>query len=126
MHALQVSQGVTTVVVGNCGISLRRCAWRPGRPRRSTWSARRNLVAFDSFGEYAQLWRATPAAVNTVALIGHMSLRVSRWAATRIAPRRTSEAERMRGRLAEALAEGASGFSTGLYYPPISWRRPTR
>ena len=24
----------------------------------------------------------------------------------------------MRARLAEALAQGASGFSTGLYYPP--------
>ena len=28
------------------------------------------------------------------------------------------EAEAMRARLAQALAEGASGFSTGLYYPP--------
>ena len=28
------------------------------------------------------------------------------------------EAEQMRKRLAEALAQGASGFSTGLYYPP--------
>ena len=56
--------------------------------------------------------------MNTVALIGHMSLRVE--AMQRDTQRAASgkEAEQMQRRLAEALAQGASGFSTGLYYPP--------
>ncbi len=114
----KMSQGVTTVVVGNCGISLSpvRMTARPIPPLdllgdESWW-------VFDSFGAYADRLRTDPAPVNTVALIGHMSLRVEalRGDVSRAATGR--EAEHMRRRLAGCLAEGASGFSTGLYYPP--------
>jgi len=116
--ACKMSQGVTTVVVGNCGISLSptRMTSRPVPPLdllgdESWW-------IFGSFGEYADRLARDPSPVNTYALIGHMSLRVEALAGdvTRAATDR--EAERMRARLAECLAEGASGFSTGLYYPP--------
>ena len=114
----KMSQGVTTVVVGNCGISLSpvRMKTRPLPPMdllgdESWW-------IFGSFGEYADRLARDPAPVNTYALIGHMALRVEAMNGdiTRAATDR--EAEQMRQRLAEALAEGASGFSTGLYYPP--------
>lgn len=114
----KISQGVTTVVIGNCGISLSPVRMR-GRPvppldllgDESWWT-------FDSFGEYADRLAKEPPPVNAVALIGHMSLRVEamRGDTQRAATER--EAEHMRRRLAEALAQGASGFSTGLYYPP--------
>ncbi len=116
--ACKMSQGVTTVVVGNCGISLSptRMTSRPVPPLdllgdESWWT-------FGSFGEYADRLARDPGPVNTYALIGHMSLRVEALAGdvTRAATDR--EAERMRARLAECLAEGASGFSTGLFYPP--------
>ena len=114
----KMSQGVTTVVVGNCGISLSptRMKERPVPPLdllgdESWWT-------FGSFGEYAERLARDPSPVNTYALIGHMSLRVEalRGDTTRAAT--DGEAERMRARLAECLAEGASGFSTGLFYPP--------
>ena len=113
----KMSQGVTTVVVGNCGISLSptRMTQRPIPPLdllgdESWWT-------FGSFGEYADRLARDPSPVNTYALIGHMSLRVEALQGdiTRAASDR--EAERMRARLAECLAEGASGFSTGLFYP---------
>jgi N-acyl-D-amino-acid deacylase len=114
----KMSQGVTTVVVGNCGISLSpvRMGSRPPPPLdllgdESHW-------IFDSFAAYAERLKREPAPVNTYALIGHMSLRVSAMNGDTARPATGKEAERMRGQLAEALSQGASGFSTGLYYPP--------
>ena len=114
----KMSQGVTTVVIGNCGISLSpvRMGTRPPPPLdllgdESWWT-------FDSFGDYAQRLARDPAPVNTVALIGHMSLRVEAMQGDTQRAATDKEAEHMRRRLAEALAQGASGFSTGLYYPP--------
>ena len=56
--------------------------------------------------------------MNTYALIGHMSLRVEAMEGDTQRAATDREAEHMRARLSEALAQGASGFSTGLYYPP--------
>jgi len=114
----KMSQGVTTVVVGNCGISLSptRMSRRPIPPLdllgdESWW-------VFGSFGEYAERLARDPAPVNTVALIGHMSLRVEAMDGDLARAATDRESARMEQRLAEALREGASGFSTGLYYPP--------
>ena len=117
MHC-KTSQGVTTVVVGNCGISLSpvRMAQRPVPPLdllgdESWWT-------YGSFGDYADQLRRVPAPVNTVALIGHMALRWEALAGDVGREATDAEAARMQARLAECLNEGATGFSTGLYYPP--------
>jgi N-acyl-D-amino-acid deacylase len=121
----KMSQGATTVVVGNCGISLSpvRMSSRPIPPLdllgdESWW-------VFGSFGEYAKRLTDDPAPVNTYALIGHMSLRVEAMNGDTQREATDAECEHMRRRLAECLAEGASGFSTGLYYPP-SMMAPTQ
>ena len=114
----KMSQGVSTVVVGNCGISLSpvRMRTRPIPPLdllgdESWW-------VFDSFGEYADRLKADPSPVNTVALIGHMSLRVEALDGDTTRAATDREAHHMQRRLAACLAEGASGFSTGLWYAP--------
>lgn len=113
----KMSQGVTTVVVGNCGISLSPVPMkaRPVPPLdllgdESWW-------VFDSFAAYADRLARDPSPVNTVALIGHMSLRVEAMAGDVMRAATDAEAHRMQLRLRESLREGASGFSTGLYYP---------
>ena len=114
----KMSQGVTTVVVGNCGISLSpvQMKARPVPPLDllgdETW------WTFDSFGEYADRLARHQSPVNTVALIGHMSLRIEAMGGDTQRAATDREAAHMQRRLAEALAQGASGFSTGLYYPP--------
>ena len=114
----KMSQGVTTVVVGNCGISLSpvRMKSRPVPPLDLLGDA--SWFAYDSFGEYAERLARDPSPVNTYALIGHMSLRVEAMSGDTQRAATDREAEHMRKRLAEALAQGGSGFSTGLYYPP--------
>ncbi|PPQ31346.1 N-acyl-D-amino-acid deacylase family protein [Rhodopila globiformis] len=114
----KMSQGVTTVVVGNCGVSLSpvRMTSRPPPPLDligdATW------YAFDRFGEYADRLVRDPPPVNAYALIGHMSLRIEAMNGDTQRAATEREAARMQARLRQALAEGASGFSTGLYYPP--------
>jgi N-acyl-D-amino-acid deacylase len=114
----KMSQGVATVVIGNCGISLSpvRMKSRPVPPLdllgdESWWT-------FDSFSDYAERLVHNPAPVNTFALIGHMSLRVEAMGGDTQRAATDKEAAHMQRRLAGALAQGASGFSTGLYYPP--------
>lgn len=114
----KMSQGVTTVVVGNCGISLSpvRMRTRPVPPLdllgdESWWT-------FGSFGEYAERLSRDPPPINVCALIGHMSLRVEAMNGDTERAATDREAASMERRLAEALSQGASGFSTGLYYPP--------
>jgi len=113
----KMSQGVTTVVVGNCGISLSPVSMksRPIPPldllgEESWW-------VFDSFAAYADRLARDPSPVNTVALIGHMSLRVEAMAGDVLRAASDAEAHAMQTRLKACLDEGASGFSTGLYYP---------
>jgi N-acyl-D-amino-acid deacylase len=114
----KMSQGVTTVVVGNCGISLSpvRMTSRPIPPLDLLGDE--SWFSFDSFGEYAERLTREPSPVNTYALIGHMSLRVEAMGGDTQRAATDREAEHMRARLRDALAQGASGFSTGLYYPP--------
>jgi N-acyl-D-amino-acid deacylase len=121
----KMSQGVTTVVVGNCGISL-----SPGRMRRRPIPPLDLLGdegwwVFDSFAEYADRLASDPAPVNTVALVGHMTLRVEAMEGDTQRAATDREALHMQTRLREALAQGASGLSTGLYYPP-SGHAPTQ
>jgi N-acyl-D-amino-acid deacylase len=108
-------QGVTTVVTGNCGVSL--------APRlREEAPAPLDLLGADgrrfaSFADYLDALRAERPALNAAPLVGHTSLRVAAMSELDRAAT-AAEVERMRSLLAEALAAGAFGMSTGVYYPP--------
>jgi len=120
--APKVSQGVTTVVAGNCGISLAPApnGMRPPVPvpldlldDEGAW------FRFRTFGEYVAALRAQPAATNCALLVGHSMLRVQTMENLE-KPASSKQIERMREMVDEALAAGAIGVSTGLYYEPAS------
>src|SRR5882757_2222128 len=121
----KLSQGVTTVVVGNCGISLAPHRMQRQPPAPLDLLGGPELWEFDSFGAYAERLARQPPVVNAVALIGNMSLRAAAMAFDFERAATDEECARMRDRLAAALNEGASGFSTGLWYPP-SRHAPTQ
>ena len=115
--AFKASQGVTTVVVGNCGSSLAPLA--PGRPTPPPL----NLFGgpewwrFPTVGSYVTELEREPAAVNTAVLVGHATLRTGVMDDLD-RPATDGEIAVMQERLEEGMAAGAIGFSTGLFYPP--------
>jgi N-acyl-D-amino-acid deacylase len=115
--AMKASQGITTVVVGNCGVSL--APWvadRPPPPPLDLVGAQADY-RFASFGDYLDLLDRQGIALNAACLVGHSTLRAG--AMDRLdRPAELREIETMRTRLGEALDAGATGFSTGLAYKP--------
>src|SRR5262249_40154155 len=116
----KVSQGVTTVIAGNCGISLAHL------PRTSAATPPLALVddegdwfGFRSFAAYREELDASPAALNAACLVGHTSFRVAAMdRLDRVAT--AAEIGRMRELARESLASGAIGVSTGTAYTPAA------
>jgi N-acyl-D-amino-acid deacylase len=118
--APKVSQGVTTVVAGNCGISLAPSPngmRSPVTPPLDIVDDEGGWFRFRSFAEYVEALRAAPAAANCALLVGHTMLRVQTMDDLE-RPASEREAREMRRLADEALAAGAIGVSTGLYYEP--------
>jgi N-acyl-D-amino-acid deacylase len=113
----KLSQGVTTVISGNCGISLAPLSLPSAHvPPPLTLLGGREQFIYPTMAAYVQAVGAARPAVNIAALVGHSALRVSVMDDLQ-RPARPSEILAMRQLLAEALQAGAIGFSTGLYYP---------
>jgi N-acyl-D-aspartate/D-glutamate deacylase len=112
----KISQGVTTVVVGNCGISAApvRLHGRPPEPLNLLGD--REDFPFEDFAQYVHAVGDAGPAVNVAALAGHTSLRISHVGdLARVATARESLA--MQNDLERSMARGAIGLSTGLAYP---------
>ncbi|XAH22482.1 D-aminoacylase [Xylophilus sp. GW821-FHT01B05] len=115
----KLSQGVTTVITGNCGISL--APWQPAA--RQAVPPPLNLLGHDAgyfpfarFADYLHDLEQHPAAINAACLVGHTTLRV---AVMDDLGRAASAPElaAMQALLREALDSGAIGLSTGAAYP---------
>ena len=110
----KISQGVTTVVVGNCGISLAPLVHANVPPPLNLLGGAGKHV-FPTMRTYAQAVDAARPAVNVAALVGHSTLRV----ATMTDPYRpatAAEQARMVELAREAMDAGATGLSTGVFY----------
>jgi len=113
-----VRQGVTTLAVGNCGMSAAPVS------KDSLEEYRRAAPLFDfdgydwnweSTAGYLDAVRAAQPSVNVTTLVGHMPVRaLATGGASR--PATPEERARMRSMVDEALDQGARGFSTGLTY----------
>lgn len=117
--AFKVSQGVTTVVTGNCGISPAPLEPHTPTPAPISLVAHTEHGRFATFAAYVQALRAAPAAVNVAAMVGHSTLR-ARCMADVERPASEEEVQAMRAHVQEALDAGAIGVSTGTFYPPAA------
>lgn len=112
--AAKTSQGVTTVITGNCGVSVAPLG--PGELPEPILDLARQF-RFPRFADWLAHRDANPAATNAACLVGHSSLRVAAMAdITR--PATAAERATMRDLCREALDAGAIGLSSGLFYKP--------
>ena len=117
-----IHQGITTIVAGQCGSSSAPLsdksraqyqrqidAWLPeGYTLELTWS---------TFDEYLKEEEKDGLGVNVAHLVGHGAIRSASMGFEARDPT-SAELETMKEYMAEAMASGAYGLSTGLIYPP--------
>lgn len=118
--APKVSQGITTVIGGNCGVSLApmpRPIPHPVTPPLNLLDDEGEWFRFRSFAAYLDALRAQPAATNCAMLVGHTTLRVGTMDDL-TQPANAAEIDAMRELVDEAMRAGAIGVSTGLFYEP--------
>ena len=110
----KISQGVTTVVVGNCGISLAPLVRASVPPPLNLLGAGEKYV-HPTMSSYAAAVAAAQPAVNVAALVGHSTLRVAVMDDP-YRPATRGEQQRMAELLKEGMDAGATGFSSGVFY----------
>jgi N-acyl-D-aspartate/D-glutamate deacylase len=111
----KLSQGVTTVVVGNCGISAAPVRLAGELPDPMNLLGEADQFSYPTFAAYVAAIHAARPAVNVAAFVGHTALRnnhMDRLDRTATA----NEVEDMRAQLRESLDHGSLGLSTGLAY----------
>jgi N-acyl-D-amino-acid deacylase len=109
----KVSQGITTVVTGNCGISLTPYLVKQPQPPLNLLG--QDSFTFGSFAQYAQAVDSTPAAVNVASLVGHTTLRFA-CLDDLTQPATATQIQQMCALLEQSLVDGALGLSSGLFY----------
>jgi N-acyl-D-amino-acid deacylase len=114
-HACKTSQGVTTVITGNCGVSLAPA--KLGRPLPATFEllGGSDGFRFPDFRSYADALESRPPSVNAACLVGHSTLRYGSMESLD-RPASDDEVGAMRATFAAAFDQGAIGLSSGLYY----------
>ncbi|WP_159651128.1 N-acyl-D-amino-acid deacylase family protein [Vibrio atypicus] len=111
----KISQGVTTVIVGNCGISASPVVLAGDPPDPMNLLGLQSDFKYPTFASYAKAVEQAQPAVNVAALVGHTALRnnvmddLQRTATD-------EEVAQMRAALNQAMEEGALGLSSGLAY----------
>lgn len=116
----KVSQGVTTVINGNCGVSIAPVLeGRPDAPAPLSLFTSKEYTNFPGFAAYFAALEETPPAVNCACLCGHSNLRHA--VMDRLdRPATQGEIDEMCALLSDAMEAGAIGLSTGLYYEPAT------
>lgn len=119
----RVAQGITTEIVGNCGLG----PWPLSRDHEADL---RGVLAWMTPAEYSWDWLdadgylrrlgSLQLPVNVGTLAAHGALRVAEAGLARNLPREESIAS-MRRSLESSLDAGAFGMSLGLIYPPGSF-----
>src|SRR6187455_780620 len=112
LMSCKISQGVTTVITGNCGISLAPLSIAHYPPPPLDIIGREASQFFASFDGYLSALDRDPPALNAACQVGHTTLRVG--AMDRLDRAATApEIDTMRRQLETSLEAGAIGMSTG-------------
>jgi len=118
--AAKILQGVTSVIVGNCGLGAAP-ATADAEPLLSGLNAWMTPAGASagvlSIGQYLDRLESSGLVLNAGTLVPHGPVRISSMGLGAGAPSKT-QIETMRRDLAAGLDSGAFGLSVGLIYPP--------
>lgn len=115
-----VRQGVTTMLVGNCGHSVFPVGHgeRADLIKRYSAFLNKNLeFAWSTADEYMQILEGLPLAVNVALQVGHGTVRIATMG-FEARPPTPAELTAMEADVDAAMRAGAFGFSSGLIYAP--------
>ncbi|WP_049723279.1 N-acyl-D-amino-acid deacylase family protein [Gilvimarinus polysaccharolyticus] len=111
----KISQGVTTVIVGNCGISASPVHLTCAPPDPLNLLGQQHDFCYPKFSDYvAAVIRAQPS-VNVGALVGHTAIRNNHMSELERSAT-AQELAAMCADLRQAMDDGALGLSSGLAY----------
>ncbi len=118
----KLSQGVTTEIAGQCGLSM--FPVNPGRIEESKKMLSLGAVHYpeefktwNDFATYKKFARKQNLAFNTAVFMGHGALRMAVLGEEDRRPEK-AEMEEMKRLLGQAMENGALGLSSGLIYSP--------
>jgi len=113
----KISQGITTDIIGNCGLSVFPVSDINRDHLSALYSNYGVDITWSTLNEYSAELNKRQPAINIATLCGHNSLR----AATIGYENPTISTEylnQMRSQLSDTLQSGAKGLSTGFLYTP--------
>ncbi len=113
----KISQGVTTVITGNCGVSLAPYTGDAPPPPMNLLGGG-DWYRFPTMRAYMAAVVDAPPALNLAPLVGHSALRAATMGDDLSRAALPDEITKMEALLDEALNAGCIGMSTGLAYPP--------
>lgn len=113
----KISQGITTEIVGNCGLSVFPVTDNNRDHLQALYNHYNIKINWNSVSDFAQKMSRRLPAINLASLCGHNTLRaaVLGYNDVKIDQKLL---EKMRRLLRSSLEQGASGFSTGFFYVP--------
>lgn len=118
----KTSQGVTTEIAGQCGLSMapvnpEYLSMLQGLLTIGAVKFPPGMASWTTFPRYLDYVESVPKTANIKIYVGHSALRI---AVMGFANRRATPADldRMKALLREAMERGALGLSTGLIYTP--------
>ncbi len=113
----KVSQGITTEIIGNCGLSVYPVTKHNREHLQELYRNYNVDISWTDLSGYQAELAKRNTAVDLVPLVGHNTLRASLcgYGKHKLNSNETLE---LQNSLAECFKQGAQGFSTGLLYVP--------
>lgn len=121
--ASKVSQGVTTEIIGNCGLSTAPCPLEWKSNIIDSASILYGDIAdwnWTDYREYVQEFDRRGISLNVGFFVGHGTVRAAVMGYEDRKPTR-AEMDQMKAIVADGMENGAVGLSSGLIYPPGSF-----
>ena len=115
----RILQGVTTELVGNCGISMAPAS-DEYLDMLKGYTDGEGDYSWRSMGDFLTRLEAFPHSTNVACLIGHGTVRLAVMGYSAAKPT-AKQLDAMRALVKEGMQDGAYGITSGLIYPPGSY-----